>query len=65
MTGNKVEVKESPEVLQLKQDVSDHFKFQNKDINAQEVTDITQNGTDKNKYQVTIKGYTDFIVSYI
>ena len=58
------EGKESAETLQLRQDIADHFTFKTWPITAQDVSDVVQDTKDKSKYTISIKGYTDVMVSY-
>ena len=58
------EAKESAETLQIRQDIADHFTFKTQKITAQDVSDVIQDTKDKSKYTVSIKGYTDVMVSY-
>lgn len=64
-TNNKPEeIKETPETLQLKHDIADHFTLKTEKLSAQDITDIVQDATNPKKYTATINWYTDFVVSY-
>ena len=59
-----IETKESLESLKVKEDIARQFTF-NGIIKSQNISDVIQDATDKNKYTVTINGYSDFVVKYI
>lgn len=64
-SNNTIEKKESSEIILFKWDVADHFTFQGKVFWAQDVSDVEQSTTNPKQYKVSIKWYTDFIVSYV